>query len=173
MAPLEISLVHSIVRPFYLFTFLLHHCFIFKNTRPLDVGNESKLGIQTCEGRVVKPATLGLYDPKAPTKVSVDAYSYSLGVVLIQEVESKGRPIAYVSRSMTDTERSYAQIEKGALVITWACKKFSDYILGKPVTIETDHKPLVPLLGMKNPDNLPPCVLCFATPIQMAPPSRL
>jgi len=93
-----------------------------------------------------KPTTLALYDPKVPTKVSADASSYGLGAVLTQEMESKWRPVAYASRSMTDTEKRYAQIEKEALAITWACKKFSDYILGKSITIETDHKPLVPLL---------------------------
>jgi len=62
---------------------------------------------------------------------------------------------------MTETERRYAQIEKEALAITWACDKFADYILGKNFTIETDHKPLVPLLGMKHLDGLPPRVLRF------------
>ena len=35
------------------------------------------------------------------------------------------------------------------------------YVLGKQFSIETDHKPLVPLLGSKNLDSLPPRVLCF------------
>ena len=40
---------------------------------------------------------------------------------------------------MSDTEHQYAQIEKEALTITWACEKFSPYILGKAITIETDQ----------------------------------
>ena len=56
---------------------------------------------------------------------------------------------------MTPTERRYAQIEKEALAVTWACEKFSTYILGKHITIETDQKPLIPLLG-KSLDSLPP-----------------
>ena len=62
---------------------------------------------------------------------------------------------------MSETETRYAQIEKEALAITWACEKFSTYILGKHISIETDHKPLVPLLGSKHLDNLPPRVLRF------------
>ena len=44
-----------------------------------------------------------------------------------------------------------------------ACEKFSDYVLGKPVLVllETDHKPLVPILGSKSLDTLPPWVLRF------------
>ena len=62
---------------------------------------------------------------------------------------------------MTETEARYAQIEKEALATTWACERFTDYILGKQFYIETDYKPLVPLLGTKQLDNLPPRVLRF------------
>ena len=97
------------------------------------------------------------------TLVSADAASYGLGAVLMQETESRWRPVAYmyVSHSMSDTEQRYAQIEKEALAITWAGEKFSNYILSKTITIETDHKPLVLLLGNKQLDKLPPQVLQF------------
>lgn len=71
------------------------------------------------------------------------------------------KPVAYASRSMTNTERRYAQIEKEALAVTWACEKFSDYILGRRFEIESDHKPLIPLLSTKQLDNLPPRILRF------------
>ena len=62
---------------------------------------------------------------------------------------------------MSETETRYAQIEKEALATTWACERFSTYILGMKFTIETDHKLLVPLLGSKNLDRLPPRILRF------------
>ena len=108
-----------------------------------------------------QPTVLALYDPQAPTKVSADASSYGLGAVLLQEKNSTWKPIAYASRAMTETEQRYAQIEKEALATTWACEKFSSYILGMKVHIETDHKSLVPLLGTKDLDRLPPRVLRF------------
>ena len=108
-----------------------------------------------------KPTTLVLYDPTAESKVSADASSYGLGAVLLQNCNSEWRPVAFASRSMSETERRYAQIEKEALAITWACDKFSMYILGKHFQIETDHKPLIPLLGSKQLDNLPPRILRF------------
>ena len=113
---------------------------------------------------------LALYDPQADTKISADASSHGLGAVLLQNQKKEWRPVAYASRSMSETETRYAQIEKEALAITWACEKFSTYILGKHISIETDHKPLVPLLGHKplvpllgnkHLDNLPPRVLRF------------
>ena len=49
------------------------------------------------------------------------------------------------SRPMTEMERRYAQIEKEVFT-TWACEKF--YVLGPKFLIESDHKPLIPLLNM-------------------------
>ena len=69
--------------------------------------------------------------------------------------------MAYASRSMADTERRYAQIEKEALGVTWACEKFNHYLLGQQFEIESDHKPLSPLLNCKSLDNIPQRVLRF------------
>ena len=81
--------------------------------------------------------------------------------MLLQEVKPSWKPVAYASHSMAETECRYAQIQKEALAITWACETFSDYILGKKFTIETNHKLLVPLLGTKHFDGLAPRVLRF------------
>ena len=43
---------------------------------------------------------------------------------------------------MTETETNYAQIEKELLAICYACRKFHQYILGKTVNVQTDHRPL-------------------------------
>ena len=113
------------------------------------------------KAEISKQTTLALYTLDAPTKISADASSHGLGAVLLQQFNSQWKPVAFASRSMTETERRYAQIEKEALATTWACEKFASYILGKSITIETDHKPLVPLLGTKSLDSLPPRVLRF------------
>ena len=99
---------------------------------------------------------LGLYDPTSHTIVSADASSHGLGAVL-QQRQKNGelQPIAFISRSLTDTEKRYAQIEKEALALTWASERFQDYLIGLHYTIETDHKPLVPLLSTKNLEELP------------------
>ena len=99
---------------------------------------------------------LGLYNPSNPTTVSVDASSFGLGAVL-QQQQPNGNLclIAFISIPLTDTEKRYSQIEKEALAVTWACERFQDYLIGLTFQIETDHKPLVPLLSAKNLDELP------------------
>ena len=110
---------------------------------------------------LIQPTVLMTCDPSAPTKISADASSYGLGAVLLQQRNGEWHPVVYASRAMTEEEQHYAQIEKEALATVWACEKFSLYILGKRISIETDHKPLIPLLGHKRLDNLPPRVLRF------------
>ena len=78
--------------------------------------------------------------------------------MLLQSIDSSWRPVAYASRSMSETEHRYAQIEEEALATTWACKKFGNFLIGKHFLVETDHKPL---LGVKHLDTLPPQVLRF------------
>lgn len=100
---------------------------------------------------------MALYSTQAHTIVSADSSSYALGAVLLQQQgDDTLKPVAYASRALSDTERRYAQIEKEALATTWACERFSDFLIGIDFHIETDHKPLVPLLGSKDLDELPP-----------------
>ena len=81
---------------------------------------------------------LAHFNPKKEVTIQCDASSYGLGGVLLQE----GRPIAYTSRALTPTEQRYAQIKKETLAIVHSCKRFHFYIFGRPVTVESDHKPL-------------------------------
>ena len=99
---------------------------------------------------------LALYNPSLQTIVSADASAYGLGAVLRQrQTNGDLRPVAYISRALTEMEQRYAQIEKEALAATWACERFRDYLIGLSFHIETDHKPLVPLLSTKNLDEMP------------------
>ena len=105
---------------------------------------------------------LALYNANRETTLSADASSYGLGAVLLQkQPDGELRPVAYASRAMSGVEQRYAQIEKEALATTWAFERYSDFLIGKTFHIETDHKPLVSLLGQKTLDELPPIIQRF------------
>lgn len=53
------------------------------------------------------------------------------------------KPVSFASRSLTDVEINYAQVEKELLAIIYACKKFHFFIYSRTVEVHTDHKPLV------------------------------
>ena len=102
---------------------------------------------------------LALYDPSKETKISADASSFGLRGVLLQKQEDQTwRPVMFISRTLTPVECRYAQIEKEAFSLTWACERFRDYIVGKSIIAETDHKPLVPLFTTRTLDEVPPRV---------------
>ena len=56
------------------------------------------------------------------------------GCVLLQEVHNEMHPVAYVSRSLTDVAKGYAQIECEALAVLYGLKKMHTYIHSHHVT---------------------------------------
>ena len=86
---------------------------------------------------------LRFYDEKRVTKISAGASKAGVGAVLLRQYGTRWRPVAYASRALTPSECNYAQIEKEALALSYACEKFHVFIYGKTVWAETDHKPLV------------------------------
>ena len=101
--------------------------------------------------KIVFAPVLQYVDVSKHTVIQTDASSKGLGSCLMQN----GLPIAFASRALTDAETRYAQIEKELLAIVFACEKFSYYVYGRDVEVQSDHKPLEALF--KKP-------LCSTTP---------
>ena len=99
---------------------------------------EQETALQLIKKRMTSAPVLAFYNVKKPVTVSCDASNFGLGAVLLQEI----KPIAYASRALTDTEKRYAQIEKELLAVVYALEKFNQYVYGKTVQVESDHKPL-------------------------------
>ena len=78
---------------------------------------------------LVSSKVLVHYDPDLPIRVAADASSYGLGAVLSHVLrDGTEHPIAYVSRTLTPSEKNYAQVEKVALAIVFGVRKFHLYI---------------------------------------------
>ena len=93
------------------------------------------------------------YGCDAPRFVlDVDASGVGLGAVLSQ-ADSEGceRPVAFASRSLTDTEQRYASTKSELLGIVWAFRHFRCYLLGRPFLVRTDHRALEHLSRFKDP----------------------
>ena len=102
------------------------------------------------KGMLTSSKVLAHYNPKLPLILATDASSYGVGAVLTQvSEEGTERPIAYVSRTLSDAERNYAQIEKEALAIIFGVKRFHVYLYGRKFLLLTDHKPLTTIFGPK------------------------
>ena len=69
------------------------------------------------------------YDPEKPMVIACDASPYGLGAVLSHIMPDKSeRPIIFTSRTLTNAEKNYSQIEKEVLAIIFAIKKFSIFM---------------------------------------------
>lgn len=117
---------------------------------------------QSLKDLLISADTLAHYDPSKDTVVAADASNAGIGAVLLQvQTDTSRRPVCYASRSLTETEQRYAVIEKEALAATWACEKFADYVTGLEFSLETDHRPLVPLLSTTDLSRMPARILRF------------
>ena len=70
--------------------------------------------------------------------VTTEASEKAIGGVLSHE----GHPVIYVSRKLSQTEQNYSNIEQEALAIVFVVTRLKQFLLGRRITLQTDHKPL-------------------------------
>ncbi|KAJ8369419.1 hypothetical protein SKAU_G00094470 [Synaphobranchus kaupii] len=73
---------------------------------PFSFGLEQKQAFEALKDGLAKAGTLAYFDKDAPTKVIADAGPVGLGAVLVQSQKGEMVPVCYVSRALTDCERS-------------------------------------------------------------------
>lgn len=91
---------------------------------------------------ISESSMLNNFDINKQIVLQCDSSKDALGCCLLQD----SKPVAYASRSLTETETNYAQIEKELLSITFSLSKFHNYVYGQDIIINNDHLPLVSLV---------------------------
>ena len=75
--------------------------------------------------------------------LQTDASDCGVGAVLSQrDAAGSDHPVCYFSRKLLPREKRYSTIEKECLAIKLATQAFRVYLLGKPFTVQTDHRAL-------------------------------
>ena len=109
-----------------------------KKNQPFDWDKSHDAAFTQIKKLITEPPVLKYYESTKPLIIQCDASDHGLGAALIQE----GKPVAFASRALTHAEKQYAQIEKELLAIVYGTERFHQYTYGRPVTVESDHKPL-------------------------------
>ena len=110
---------------------------------------------QEAKDLLTSSAVLAHYDPNLPIRLAADASAYGIGAVLSHMLPTgEEKPVAFVSRTLSSSEKNYAQLEKEALALVFGVKRFHQYLYGRKFTLLTDHKPLTTILGPKR--GIPP-----------------
>ena len=124
---------------------------LLKRGEPWVWSESCKVAFQTAKARLVEAPVLAHYDPALPIKLACDASSYGIGAVISHTLSNGDeQPVAFASRTLSSSERNYAQIQKEALALVYGVQKFRQYLYGRLFTLVTDHRPLTTILGPKN-----------------------
>ena len=79
-----------------------------------------------------------------------DSSNYAVGAALYQMIDSNPSPVAFFSRKLSLTQRSYSTYDRELLGAYLAVLHFKSIIDGHAVTLFTDHKPIVAAIKSQN-----------------------
>ena len=99
---------------------------------------ECETAFQSVKASIASATLLVYPNYNFPFEIHTDASAFQLGGVISQ----RGRPLAFYSRKLTPTQQNYSIMELELLSIVEILKEFRNILLGRLITIFTDHKNL-------------------------------
>ncbi len=115
---------------------------IFKWTQDCEESYQEILNAMT------NAAALKPFDPEKKTSLVTDASPDGIAASVFQTTDTGcWVPIDHASRSLTDCEKNYSQIERESLAQAWGMNIHRYYLLGINFDSYTDHQPLIQIYG--------------------------
>jgi RNase H-like domain found in reverse transcriptase/Integrase zinc binding domain len=106
---------------------------------------ECQEAFETLKGWFLQEPVLMMPDHSKPFQIESDTSKYASGAVLTQtDINRDWHPVAFLSKTFTDTERQYEIYNRELLGIVCALKEWRHYIQGSGHTtlVHTDHQNL-------------------------------
>lgn len=108
---------------------------------------ECEKAFETLKASLTEAPVLAIANPQLPYILHVDASREGLGGVLYQDQGGGLRPVAFVSRSLSPSEKNYPTHKLEFLALKWAVTtKLHDYLYGAKFEVYTDNNPLTYVL---------------------------
>ena len=84
------------------------------------------------------PTSLQYLDSTQPVTIQVDVSQRGIGAVLLQ---AKGS-VEFASKLLSEAQSRYSNTKRKMLAVLLGLVKFHYYAYGRPIVLESDHKPL-------------------------------
>ena len=101
--------------------------------------------LEAIKTEICKAQIISYYDtdPNTTTILQCDASTLGVGA-WIRQIDQMGaeKIVGMASRCLSPTESRYSNIERECLAVAYGLQKFEYFLLGRRVTVETDHSPL-------------------------------
>lgn len=124
-----------------------------KNTEPLRQllrkdcefvwGIEQQNAFQLLKNKLSCAPTLGILTKEGPVMLQTDSSKDGLGACLLQN----NKPISFYSRAYTECQKRWAPIEKELFAICASLEKYHQFVYGRKIVVQTDHKPLIAIVN--------------------------
>lgn len=121
----------------------------YRKLKPTDWTSECDDALSNLKESLLHSVVLAHPDFSLPLILSIDASLDGLGAVLSQipASEEKARPIAFASKSLSNSQKRYPAYKLEFLALKWSvCEKFSHWLKGHTFTVWTDNNPLTYIL---------------------------
>jgi hypothetical protein len=105
---------------------------------PITWTDELSSCFDRAQRSIVRCEKLHYLQPEGDIRVYTDASDYGIGAYLCQVIEGEERPIEFISKSLTKTERNWSTIEKEAYAIFYALRKWEVHLTGH--TLHSVHR---------------------------------
>ena len=121
---------------------------LLKHNEPWHWTSRQKKAFERSKELLLSSQLLVHFDPNLEIHLACDASSYGIGAVLSHKMpDGSEKPVGFVSRTLTDAEKKYCQIEKEGLACVYGVTRFHSYLFGHHFKLQTDHKPLLTLFN--------------------------
>ena len=109
------------------------HSLVTNTTFPVPANVKSDFNLMKSE---IEDAVIVTIDHSQPLVVETDASDFAIAATLNQN----GRPVAFFSRTLNNSEKNHSSVEKEAYAIVESLRKWRHYLIGRHFKLVTDQQ---------------------------------